>query len=341
MTKGRTDRDRLIEAFLEGAGWRGAQRAPLAGDASFRHYVRLSRGNESAILMDAPPPMEHVGPFVVLARHLKGLGLSAPQILAADEGAGLLVIEDLGDETYTRVLADGADEVALYGLAIDVLIGLHQLPLSEAVPAGLPSYDDERFLDEALLFIDWYLPAINGRATPQALRDSYVEAWHALFPVARAVSESLVLRDYHVDNLMWLPDRNGVAACGLLDFQDGVVGPVAYDLVSLLEDARRDIDASLAAAMLARYLAAFPALDQAAFAASYAVIGAQRHAKVIGIFTRLSRRDGKDGYLEHIPRVWRLFEGALAHPALAPMRTWIDTHVPMADRKAPPCRPAA
>ena len=340
MAKGDADRIRLIEAFLDSAGWQGAHRTPLAGDASFRRYERLSHGSARAVLMDAPP-IEDVRPFVALARHLNGLGLSAPRILAADEAAGLLVIEDLGDETYTRVLAKGADEAALYALAVDVLVDLHRRPASEALPAGLPSYDDERLLDEALLLLDWYLPTVSDREAPATLRDSYATVWRALFPIARAVPESLVLRDYHVDNLMWLPAREGTAACGLLDFQDGVTGPVSYDLVSLLEDARRDIDSSLIFAMLARYLAAFPALDQEAFAASYAVLGAQRHAKVIGIFTRLSRRDGKDAYLEHIPRVWRLFEGALAHPALEPMRAWIDANIPVAERKAPPCRPAA
>jgi aminoglycoside/choline kinase family phosphotransferase len=328
------EREAQIAAFLSGCGWGDAQRFPLIADASFRRYCRLVRGGATTMLMDAPPPQEDVRPYIAVARHLHALDFSAPTIFAADESTGLLLIEDFGDGTFTRLLARGDDEPALYALAIDVLIALHRRFAPE--PASwLPPYDDTRLLKEAALLVDWYLPAITGQPTAPALREEYLALWRALFPVARAVPPSLVLRDYHVDNLMRIAGRDGLAACGLLDFQDAVLGPVTYDLVSLLEDSRRDIAPGLVAAMRKRYLDAFPALDRAAFAASLAVLGAQRHCKVLGIFTRLCRRDGKPRYLTHIPRLWRLLEGNFRHPALAPVKAWLDRQIPPELRRIP------
>ena len=193
----------------------------------------------------------------------------------------------------------------------------------------------QRLLDEAALLVDWYLPAIRGEATDPRLRADYFSLWRDAVDIARRTTETLVLRDYHVDNLMLLDGRDGVGACGLLDFQDAVVGPASYDLVSLLEDARRDVPGVLAETMIARYLDAFPSLDRDSFLASYAVMGAQRSAKIVGIFTRLHRRDGKPIYLGHIPRVWRWLEGDLAHPALHELRAWFDREIPAANRITP------
>jgi hypothetical protein len=327
------DRDTLIAQFLTDAGWGQARRGRLAGDASFRRYDRLEDGDgRRAVLMDAPPPQEDVRPFLGIARQLLDLGYSAPALYAADQDAGLLLLEDLGDDTYTRLLAAGEAEEPLYRLAIDLLIDLHRKG-TQAIPAGVPPYGDELLLTEALLLTDWYAPEMVS-LTAEA-RDEYIALWHDLFPLARAVPQTLVLRDFHVDNLMRLPQRSGIAACGLLDFQDAVAGPVTYDLMSLMEDARRDIDPVLIAAMRRRYLAAFPALDADAFDASWAVLAAQRHAKVIGIFTRLCRRDGKPIYLPHIPRVWRLLEAALSHPSLVGIRTWFDKNIPKDKRGVP------
>ncbi len=330
------DRDRARAAILSRAGWASHDYSLLAGDASFRTYYRLRRGGRRAVLMDAPPAHEDTAPFVRVAHHLAALGYSAPRILSEDAAHGFLLLEDLGDDTFTRILAAGGDETALYTLAVDLLIDLHRRPAAESVPAGLvPPYDDARLLDEARLLTDWYAPAaLETPLTRLAVAD-YEALWRAVFPIARAVPESLVLRDFHVDNLMRLEDRSGVAACGLLDFQDAVAGPVTYDLVSLLEDARRDLHPILVATMRARYETAFPALDPEAFAASWAVLAAQRHAKVIGIFTRLHRRDGKPHYLPHISRVWRLLEAALCHPALSGLRAWFDAHIPPSRRITP------
>ena len=330
-----TERSRLIDGFLARAGW-GGRRAPLAGDASFRRYERVTHNGRSAMLMDAPPPREDVRPFIAICRHLRRLGFSAPDILADDVEAGLLLLEDLGDATFTRLLARQTDERALYALATDVLIALHRRPAAEAVPDGLPPYDDGRFQDEAALLAEWFMPAAFGAPTPAATADEWRYLWRLALRHARAVPETLVLRDFHVDNLIRIAGREGIAACGLLDFQDAVKGPIAYDLVSLVEDARRDIAADLAEAVCRRYLAAFPQLDAAAFRRAMAVLGAQRHAKVIGIFTRLCVRDGKRQYLAHIPRVWRLLEAACARePVLAPVAAWLGAHVPPALRAVP------
>ncbi len=336
-----TGRDALIAAFLEGAGWAGAVRETLAADASFRSYDRIRLGARRAVLMNAPPEHENITSFIDLARHLRGLGYSAPEPIAADVEAGLLLLEDLGDDTFTALLAGDADERSLYLLATDLLIDLHRRPPAQALFDGLAPYSDQMLLDEAALLVDWYIPAARGAALAGDARSDYIAAWRGVLPLARAVPETLVLRDYHVDNLMRIKGRDGIAACGLLDFQDAVSGPVSYDFVSLVEDARRDVPAKLADELRRRYLDALPHVDEEDFDRSRAILGAQRHCKVIGIFTRLCVRDGKPGYLGHIPRVWRLLESALAHPMLAGISAWLDTHVPPAMRIVPPCRPAA
>lgn len=328
------ERSELIAEFLATAGWPGVEPKPLAADASFRRYYRLFRDGETAVLMDAPPP-EDVGAFHRVQGLLCDLGFSAPRAVGVDQAAGLMLLEDLGDRTFTRALAEGADEGALYRLAVDLLIALHERFAPElSAGSGLPSYDDTRLLEEAALLVDWYLPAL-GRAPTTALRTAYQDAWRAVLPEARKVPDTLVLRDFHVDNLMVVEGRRGIAACGLLDFQDAVLGPVTYDLVSLLEDVRRDVSPALVDELRGRYLAAAPTLDRAAFEASYAILGAQRNAKIVGIFTRLCRRDGKADYLKHIARTWRLLESDLAHPALAPVKAWFDREVPPETRVTP------
>ena len=326
-------RDRSRRAFLSGTDWRDARMTALSGDASFRRYFRLAGGPSPALLMDAPPARENAAAFVRIARHLCTLGFSAPEIHAEDPERGFLVIEDFGDATFTRRLADGGDEAALYALATDTLIALHRHAGAAAV--DLPPYDAAALQREADLLIDWFLPAVSGAPAPPAAAAEYRAVWCNLYPLAEAAPPTLVLRDYHVDNLMELPGRAGVAACGLLDFQDALIGSPAYDLVSLVADARRDIRPALRDAMVERYLAAFPALDREAFLAAAAMLSAQRNCKIIGIFTRLMARDGKPVYLQHIPRVWRLLEADLAHPALAPVRAWLDKAIPPAQRIAP------
>ena len=338
-----SERSALIGRFIRQAGWGDAEQEPLPGDASFRRYVRLRGADKrTAMLMDAPP-QENARAYLSVARLLRRLGFGAPAIFNQDAEHGLLLLEDFGDETYTRLLARGEAEEPLYALAVDVLIALRRRFDAKEVKAAkfLPPYDDTRLLDEAALLVDWYWPSVTGGAVDSALRAEYLALWEDLLPAARKIPATLALRDYHVDNLMRVRNRKGLLACGLLDFQDAVVGPPSYDLVSLLEDARRDVPLDLAGCMKQRYLAAFPEIDHAAFGASYAILGAQRSAKIVGIFTRLCVRDGKPQYLEHIPRVWRLLQQDLAHPALAPIAAWFAHHIPEAERRIPPCRPAA
>ncbi|MDX1484621.1 MAG: phosphotransferase [Alphaproteobacteria bacterium] len=328
-------RNEAIGDLLRRAGFAGARYAYLDADASFRRYARISGGPRPALLMDAPPDKEDIGPWLAVSRHLRGFGFSAPDVFAADERAGLAVIEDFGDDTFTRVLAEGGDEAALYDLAVDVLAALHGIAPADAAPPWIPAYDDVRLLEEAALFTDWYMPAVLGMPTPPDLRTAYLGLWREALPAARDVPETLVLRDYHVDNLMRIPGRSGIAACGLLDFQDAVRGPVAYDVVSLIADARRDLGPGIGERARARYFAQCPALDRDAFDTAAAVLSAGRNAKIIGIFTRLWKRDGKPVYLTHIPRVWRLLERDLAHPALAALKAWFDDAVPQNRREVP------
>jgi N-acetylmuramate 1-kinase len=324
------DRARLIDGFLERNGWVNAERSLLAADASFRSYDRLRREGQRAVLMNAPPPQEDIRSFLHIDRILTKLGLSAPEIFAADPEFGLILLEDFGDRTYTNVLGAAPErEFELYALAVDVLIALHRR--YEPV-AGIPLYDDERLLDEAALLFDWYLPEVDVSAGD---RSEYLELWRTVLPLVRRAPDTLVLRDYHVDNLMLLQDRADISRCGLLDFQDAVIGPPSYDLVSLLEDARRDVPREMAERLVDRYLDAFPAVERDDFRTAYAVLGAQRSAKIIGIFTRLARRDGKVNYLSHIPRTWRWLEGNLQHPALGALQDWFDRVIPASARVIP------
>jgi aminoglycoside/choline kinase family phosphotransferase len=300
-------------AFLDSAGWGGAEILPLAGDASFRRYFRVVGTDASAVLMDAPPPHEDVRPFLSVADHLHRLGFAAPRILARDVEAGLVLLEDFGDDRMREALeADPAREEAIYIQAIDLVRDLHRHPAGD-----LPPYDMAVYQREAALFPEWYMPAV-GLDVPLG----WAEAWdQALAPIAGDQSTT-VLRDYHAENIMLLPG----GTLGLLDFQDALAGHPAYDLVSLLQDARRDVPAELEARMLEHY----GPID----AAAYALLGAQRNVKILGIFTRLWKRDGKPRYLAFQPRMWAYLERDLRHPALAPVKAWLDAHVPHDKRAA-------
>jgi aminoglycoside/choline kinase family phosphotransferase len=321
------------DKFLAEAGWGKAELRLLAGDASFRHYDRLTLDGRTAVLMDAPPPMENVRPFIRIGRLLKGLGFSAPKILAEDAEAGFLLLEDLGDQTYTRELDAGGDPEALYALATDTLIALHRR-MPEPELANLPFFDDARALREVQLLLDWYWPAHFGTPAPDAVRAEFVAAWEQVLPRRDAAPKSIALFDFHVDNLLVLKDRSGIEACGLLDFQDAVLAPVTFDLVSLLEDVRRNVPWDLMSRMIERYLAANPAIDRDAFMAAYAIIGGQRNTRIAGTFARLLKRDGKPWYQRFMPRVWELIAHDIRHPAMAPVAAWYARHLPPQERAA-------
>ncbi len=331
MAQDRKDRDREIDAFLAQAGWGSVPRRPLADDASFRRYERLQDGFRRAVLMDAPPDKEDVRPFVTVAGLLADAGLSAPEILAADTDRGFLLLEDLGDDTFTRVLAKGGDEKTLYAHAMEALVRLHR---RYDGAAQVPAYDNELFIREAALLTEWYAPAVLPMFDPAEMQ-TFRALWPPLLDLARQVPDTLVLRDYHVDNLVWLPDRPSPCNVGQLDFQDAVIGPVTYDIASLFEDARRDVDQTMAATLLGAYCDRFPDLDRNAFMTSYRIMAVQRSLKIIGIFTRLAHRDGKPGYLKHIPRCWQWVANGVEDPALAPLKDWLDRVMPPETRVPP------
>lgn len=311
-------------AFLAAHGWGDAQILPLAGDASFRRYFRVVDGARQAVLMDAPPPHEDPRPFIAVAEYLCEQGLTAPTIFARDLAQGLLLIEDFGD-VRLRETADAAlpREVDLYAGVTDLLVHLHARP---PMP-GLPVLGLEQWLDEVMLFSDWYCPTLEIDVD----RDAFRGAWEAvLTPVEHdGLPRVTVLRDYHAENIMLVPGKTGVAHYGLLDFQDALIGHPAYDLASVLEDARRDVTPAVEAAMLARYQGATGQDIENA----YWALAAQRNTRILGVFVRLWKRDGKPGYRQFQPRMWGLLERDLAHPGLAPVRAWFDENIP-ADKRA-------
>ncbi len=303
--------------FLNSAGWTGARIEPLAGDASFRRYFRVEdEAGNRGVLMDAPPPHEDPAPFVAIADYLTGHGFRAPKIIASDLTRGLVLLEDLGNRRMREHLAyHPEEEAAIYEQAIDELIALRDVP-----PANVPAYDEAKYLEETALLPEWFAPAAHLKVD----REGYDALWRQLLAPVIAAQEKpvTVLRDYHAENIMLI----GEDRLGLLDFQDALAGHPAYDLVSLLQDARRDVSEELEARMLDRYCELTGEGED--FRTHYALLGAQRNAKIIGIFTRLWRRDGKPRYLAFLPRMWKLLERDLAHPALDSVRQWFDDNVP-------------
>ncbi|HLL58506.1 MAG TPA: phosphotransferase [Allosphingosinicella sp.] len=313
--------------FLARHGWEGAEIRPLAGDASFRRYFRVHRGEATGVLMDAPPPHEDPRPFVAMAEWLAEVGLSAPRILGQDLERGLLLLDDLGDIRLRETLDAAPErETELYEFAVDLLVHLHRRPPM----AGLRVHGVKQWLDELQLFPQWYCPALGIDVDAEG----YSAAWReVLEPVANDGSKRVtVLRDFHAENIMLVCGRTGIEHIGLLDFQDAVVGHPAYDLASVLEDARRDVTPVCERAMLDRYIGATE--PGPAFETAYWALAAQRNTRILGVFTRLWKRDGKPHYTSFQPRMWGLLERDLQHPALAPVRDWFDRHVPQEKRAA-------
>jgi len=329
-------RDTAIRRFLARHRFAAAFPAKPSADASFRRYIRLTDGPYPALLMDAPPEKEPLRPFIEIAAHLRSLGLAAPEIPAHDLAQGFALVEDFGDATFTRLLDGGSDPSTLYARAVDALIALHRHPGNAAI--DVPAYDLTLLSNEARLFTEWYWPAVQGTPPSPAVEEKYAKLCTGMLTPLLDMPGVLVHRDFHVDNLMFLQGREGVRACGLLDFQDAAIGHPAYDLASLLQDARRDTSPALVRNMCARYAAALPHLWHER---AYWTLAAQRHLKVLGIFTRLAHRDDKPGYLRHTARLWRLLGKCFAaEPTLAPLRAFLDEHWPSA-RRIPPEPPVA
>jgi len=353
----RAERIALLRGFIDEAGFGDAQRRRMQGDASTRIFERLTAANRSAVLMNAPrrpdgPPVrdgkpysaiahlaEDVVPYIAMAAGLRRIDLSAPEILHADLAHGLILMEDLGVEPIVSGNPPAPVELR-YATAVDLLASLHgrnlpnRLPVTSALDYRLPRYDVGAFLIEAELLLDWYL--VNAAApVGEAARAAFVTLWRDALEPAMDAPATWVLRDYHSPNLLWLAEREGVARIGLLDFQDALIGPAAYDVASLLQDARVDVPESMEMNLLGRYVRARLSRDRSfdtgAFTFLYATLAAQRATKILGIFARLQRRDGKPQYLRHMPRLWSYLQGSLAHPALAGLKAWYAANVPPPD----------
>jgi tRNA threonylcarbamoyl adenosine modification protein YjeE len=343
-----------LRQFLAGAGFIDAKRQRMAGDASTRSYARLFKDDDGVILMNSPrrpdgPAIyygksysaavhlaEDVKPFVAIANGLREHGISAPAIHHADLDAGFLITEDFGVESFIegeppRPIAER------YETAVDMLAALHRkklpdvLPLAPQIAYSIPPFDVDAMMVEIGLMLEWYLPD-RGAAPPSTTRDEFVTQWRGLLGKTAAMPKTWVLRDFHSPNLIWLDGRLGTSKVGVIDFQDAVLGPAAYDLVSLLQDARIDVPEQLELTLLTRYIKARHATDNtfdpAGFAESYAIMSAQRNTRLLGTFARLNRRDGKPQYLRHQPRIWTYLTRSLAHPVLSGLRGWYDTQVP-------------
>ncbi len=353
----RLERLREIESFLDVVPDPKVTLRYMQGDASTRAYARLTDAHRSQILMDSPrmpdgPPIrdglpysriahlaEDVTAFHAVREALAACGLNVPRIVKHDHARGFLLTEDFGDTTFGRALAEGVSQRTLWAAALDVLAALRAHAPAERlpVPGGgdhiLHRFDRAALLIEVELLTDWYWPAVKGKPIPAQAKADFLRIWNAQIDWLETLPLGWVLRDYHSPNLMWPGDGR----VGVLDFQDSMRGPWAYDVVSLLQDARLDVPEDLERALLAGYRAKVsvrePDFDAAVFDTAYAILGAQRNTKLLGIFRRLSHRDGKHAYLAHIPRIWRYMERNLRHPALAELRGWLDTHFPPAGRE--------
>jgi len=355
----RLHRTLAVRSFLEGAGRAGAARRHLQGDASSRTYERIADASGRAVLMNAPsrpdgPPIagglpyskrahlaESVHPFVAIGDGLRARGYSAPAVLAHDMDAGLLLLEDLGTDP---ILKDGRVLEDRYALAVDLLADLHSKPMPKTAPLpgggshAVPRFDAGVFGIELSLYPEWFLRHVTGAPMDAATQAEFSEAWDALWPFVDEAETNWLLRDFHSPNLMWLPERGGLATLGLLDYQDALIGPTAYDVASLLQDARVTVDAGIEARLLDRYASArhaAGAFDDAGFRRAYTVVAAQRATKILGIFARLNARDKKPAYLAHLPRIAAYMRRSLADPIFAELRGFYEPALSALDRPAP------
>lgn len=364
-----TEREAQARHFLEQSGWGNAQVEALPGDASTRRYFRIARGGVSLMLMDQPRGAESAScppdateaeraalgynamarlagpdcrPFAAVSAFLRANGLSAPEIVAHDYAQGFLLIEDYGNGRMADLISAGAPEQPFYEAAVDALALLHRTPAPVSLPVPgdaskrLLTYDTLAMQAEVGLLTEWFYPAAAGKRLPADVQAEFSAAWLSALQQLNVSVPVIILRDYHAENVMWLPERDGVKRAGLLDFQDALAGSAAYDLISLTEDARREVSPALAQAMTDRYVARrraeSAAFDEEGFRFAAALLAAQRNTKIVGIFARLWKRDGKPRYTQYLPRMWRYLERDLSHPALAGLRGWFEKHIPQTYR---------
>lgn len=313
-------REALKQQFITQKIGSGFVLQDLPADASFRQYSRVQQDNKNYILMDANPEHEDVLPFATIAKFLHDNNFSAPEIYHQDTPNGFLLLEDFGDNHYSKVAQNTPDsEELLYKHAIDVLVNLH----NTTIDIDLPHYDEDKLLNESMLMVDWYYKALHNQELPETLRDEYHAIWSKLLKDIHFHRHCMVLRDYHAENLMWLEDRKHHRQVGLLDFQDAVIGSVAYDLVSLTEDARRDLGPNIANKMINYYLEQTN-YNRREFLSDYLILGAQRNCKIIGFCARKTVRDNDPRYLKYLPRVWQYIRNSFDNPLLSELKKWFD-----------------
>lgn len=321
-----------MEKFIAASGWSDADIVALAPDASARNYFRLVRGNETRIIMDAAPPYEETDFFAAKAEIFRNCGWAVPQIFARDAMHGFLLLEDFGADSFAAQITAGANAQEYYFLAVDALIHLHRQPSS--LVTALPVFSPARYTYLVSWLIEWYVPLVQPQPLSRVIREEFFDLWDRHFALLQRVPQHACHMDYQCHNFMDRPGQTGLARCGILDFQDAVVGPIMLDLVMLLENARADVPPAIVEACMARYLAAFPKIDRADFAAAYALASAHNAARILGLFARLKIRDHKSQYLQYLPRNLRYFEQSLQHPALTALRAWFDRYVPAEKRLA-------
>lgn len=314
------------DEFLKIHGLETATLIFLAGDASPRKYVRLQQNNSTVILMDTPAT-ENPEQFIEVASLLINQDFSAPQILASDLDKGLVLLEDLQDQTFSRLLAETPGKaVDLYPVAVETLISLARAFHSQ--PNSVDPYSQEQFMAGIMLFVDWFYPASHGHPLTDEAKASFEALWTKLFDRIDHLPKTLILRDFHVDNLIYLEDRPGIKSCGLLDFQDARWGPMVYDFVSLIDDVRIDISPKVETTCWDKYSEAFPLFKEGTPERTTAhMLSVSRLIRILGTFTRLAKRDGKTHYLNHMPRIWRLIDKNLNHPDMGALLQWFNEHV--------------
>lgn len=315
------------ELFLSRNGWAGAEMRPVGTDGSFRRYMRLRRGGESIILMEAVPdgsptatPGHSLRDFLRIGAYLRSAGLHTPEIHAAGEAEGYLLLEDFGDVSFRQAMGIGESAGKLYGLATDALIHMRHNVNADAI--SLPDYYDSHVHKGRRRIVDWYMPAAHRGKNTDGLVEEYLTIWDDIEENIPPCPAGFLHIDYHAENLMWMPGEPGLRRCGILDFQGAMKGPLPYDLANLLEDARADVPLDVRREMMARYCAGMKADEREIFQAWYRILAAQFHCRVIGQFVRLAVKDGKAQYLKYIPRVAGYLEEGLKHPLLATLRAW-------------------
>ena len=325
-------RNTIISDFLVSSGWANSQRNALEADASSRKYERLRSESNHALLMICPPEGENIHEFIKVTDYLLEKKYSVPNIFSKDPKKGLLIIEDFGDTTFRKVAGKTVGDGVLYSSALQVLIKMHSNQSRDWSRLNLPAYNTDLLLKELSIFCEWFLPNFLTTKTLKSASADFKKIWMRLISEHLVLEPTLVLRDFHADNLFWLPKRKGEQKCGLIDYQDAVIGSPAYDLMSLLEDARRDIPIDLYNKIKNDYISAFPSLDITKFNKEFTLLSAQRHCKVLGIFSRLCQRDNKNKYLEHMPRVWQLLEKSCKSAFLSPLEAWLNEFIPFEKR---------